>query len=153
MSPSRASPATRLVTQVHSRVRGRARFRVAGLYRSDALKRLLERKLVLVGSIRSAQADILTGHLLVIHDPRTCAADVAEQIQVLLPAGSARSRAAADSVAAQQRPAAAHISVGYAVSSALRALGALLRGFPPSFARWGPAFGPAAAAPPSARRT
>jgi Ca2+-transporting ATPase len=138
---------------VHSRVPGRARFRVAGLYRSVALKRLLERKLLLVGSIHSAQADILTGHLLVIHDPRTSAAEVSEQIQVLLPAGSARPRAPASSAAAQQRPAAARISVGHAASSVLRALGALLRDFPPSFAGRGPAFGLAVAAPSSGRRS
>jgi Ca2+-transporting ATPase len=137
-------PPKRLVIPMHSRVRGRIRFRIPGLYRSPLLQRLLERKLVLLGDIRSAQANILTGHLLVIHDPGTSVAAVAGRIEVLLGVGTARSCFMADSVAPQQRPKVADKPLSDGICKALRAFSALMQGFATLFARPGPVIGVAA---------
>ena len=56
------------VIPVHTRVRGRVRFEVAGLYRAPALKRELERGLSKIDGVRVVQANILTGRVLVVFD-------------------------------------------------------------------------------------
>lgn len=54
---------------VHGAVKGRARFAVRGLYRSIHLKWVLEHRLANNVGIRSAQANPVTGTVLVVYDP------------------------------------------------------------------------------------
>lgn len=54
-----------MVQAIHTSVPGRARFKVEGLYRSEALKRLLEYRLARNGKISHVSASPLTGNLLV----------------------------------------------------------------------------------------
>jgi len=54
-----------MVEAIHTAVPGRARFKVEGLYRRNAMKRFLESKLRTKDDIVSCSANILTGNLLV----------------------------------------------------------------------------------------
>ncbi|MFZ5453481.1 MAG: HAD-IC family P-type ATPase [Thermodesulfobacteriota bacterium] len=54
-----------MVQAIHTTVPGRARFRVEGLYRSEALKRLLEFRLARNREISHVSASALTGNILV----------------------------------------------------------------------------------------
>ncbi len=54
---------------VHTRVRGRVRLNINRLYRSPQLKQQLEQGLRGLPGIRSVQASVLTGNLLVVFDP------------------------------------------------------------------------------------
>jgi Ca2+-transporting ATPase len=56
------------VVPIHTAVRGRARIRVAPLYRNEPLKRLLESRLAGRG-IRRVEANPVTGSLLVFYEP------------------------------------------------------------------------------------
>ena len=56
------------VVPIHTAVPGRARFKVLGLYRSPAMKMLLENALRRAGGINSADANPLTGNVLVTFD-------------------------------------------------------------------------------------
>lgn len=58
-----------MIYPVHTKVRGRARFRVQGLYRSESLKRLLETHLGRRKEIFRVSASTLTGNLLVSFEP------------------------------------------------------------------------------------
>jgi P-type Ca2+ transporter type 2C len=60
-----------LVQPLHTRVRGRARFRVKGLYRSEPLKRYLESRLRAGEGLRSVSASALTGNILVYYNSGT----------------------------------------------------------------------------------
>jgi P-type Ca2+ transporter type 2C len=64
------------VVPVHTAVRGRARFAVAGLYHGQALAQVLERQLRRRRGIVSASASPLTGKLLVLFDPEVGAEQV-----------------------------------------------------------------------------
>ena len=55
-----------VVQTVHTAVKGRARYKVLGLYRSEALKRRLESDLSNVAGISSVFANVLTGKILVV---------------------------------------------------------------------------------------
>jgi Ca2+-transporting ATPase len=57
-----------VVQAIHTTVRGRARYRVSGLYRCEELKRALEKALRRHERVRSASASILTGNLLVVFE-------------------------------------------------------------------------------------
>jgi len=50
---------------------GRARLQVPGLYRGNGLKRRLEARLRELGGVRYAEANVLTGNILVVFDPET----------------------------------------------------------------------------------
>jgi Ca2+-transporting ATPase len=63
------APHSSLVIPIHTAVPGRARFKVAGLYRSLRVKRLLEAGLLTHQAIKSADANLLTGNVLVTFDP------------------------------------------------------------------------------------
>ncbi len=65
-------------------MRGRIRFQVFGLYRSPRLKKRLEEETVLLAGVRSAEANILTGKLLISYAPRTMLADVLACIESVL---------------------------------------------------------------------
>jgi Ca2+-transporting ATPase len=60
-----------LIQLIHKSVPGRHRYKVKGLYRSEAMGEHLERSLVLDADIERASASMLTGNLLVLFVP-TC---------------------------------------------------------------------------------
>ena len=73
------------VTPVHSRVRGRVRFDVQGLYRSPSLKQRLERGLIETHrGIRRAEANVLTGRLLVMHSSEISISGIIASIEDLV---------------------------------------------------------------------
>jgi len=55
-----------VVQTVHTAVKGRARFKVLGLYRSEALKQRLESHLSNIDGISRVSANVLTGNVLVV---------------------------------------------------------------------------------------
>ncbi len=67
---------TRVVEAVHVAVKGRARFKIRGLYRSDAFKEHLESKLSAEKGIRSYSANTLTGTILVFFNSDKTHSDV-----------------------------------------------------------------------------
>jgi Ca2+-transporting ATPase len=73
------------VRPIHTAVRGRARFRVRGLYRSEALARHLEDRLPEAEGIRGFSVNVFTGNLLVYFEPGHDADTVALQIEALIP--------------------------------------------------------------------
>ncbi|MEA3274233.1 MAG: HAD-IC family P-type ATPase [Pseudomonadota bacterium] len=113
-----------LVKAVHAGVRGRIRLEVSGLYRSPPLKEQLEGSLTQADGICSAEANVLTGRLLVIYGPGTLVADVVERIESEL-CGRRKRRVTA--------PRSTRPLSSFRVSSALAGFGALLRGFSASF--------------------
>jgi len=56
------------VMPIHTAVHGRARFKVAGLYRSRTMKASLENTLDRIEGIKSVNANLLTGNLLITFD-------------------------------------------------------------------------------------
>ena len=54
-----------MVQAIHTAVAGRVRFKVEGLYRSEALKRTLEAQLARLQEITHVSANALTGNILV----------------------------------------------------------------------------------------
>jgi Ca2+-transporting ATPase len=117
------------------------RLDVPGLYRSPSLKQRLERGLGSRDGVRRAEANVLTGHLLVIHGPAVRVADLLAEIDALLGmrlrAGEPEARAAG-AVRAQggkRRP------LSFAVSDVLDGFAGVLRGFASSFTRLAPVTG------------
>jgi len=74
-------PSPRRVIPVHATVRGRARLEVAGLYRSTALKARLEKALGAAPEIRTAQANVLTGRILVVFDSQRGIEDIVRLVE------------------------------------------------------------------------
>lgn len=70
-----------MVQAVHAVVRGRARYKVNGLYRSESLKKLLESRLCEVEGIEQVSASTLTGNLLVLFNSGNTYADIASFIR------------------------------------------------------------------------
>ena len=66
-----------LISRVHTRVHGRVRFSVATLYRSERVKHRLERGLRQIAGIKSVQANVLTGKLLVVFAQEKSADEIA----------------------------------------------------------------------------
>lgn len=62
---------TRVITAIHTAVKGRARYKVTGLYGSVPLKRLFEVRLVEHAAIQEVSASTLTGNVLVHFCPDT----------------------------------------------------------------------------------
>ncbi len=75
-SGSRCPP----IRPVHTRVPGRARFKVASLYRCPGLRRHLECSLGGMPGIRFVEANVLTGSLLVLYTPHWSVEVVAQII-------------------------------------------------------------------------
>jgi P-type Ca2+ transporter type 2C len=69
------------VVPIHTGVRGRARFKVAGLHRSALMKRVLERLLAGVAGIGQVSASELTGNVLVRFDVSYSCENVAALIE------------------------------------------------------------------------
>ena len=82
-----------MVEAVHTAVRGRARYRVDGLYRSWDLKKHLEETLPGNPGIRFVSANHLTGKILVLYDERRTYEDVARLLADVV-TGSARQNTA-----------------------------------------------------------
>lgn len=61
---------------IHTAVKGRARYRVHGLYRSPSLQRHLEVRLAEEAGIRAVSASTLTGNILLLFHPDVCLATI-----------------------------------------------------------------------------
>ncbi|HVO95089.1 MAG TPA: cation-transporting P-type ATPase, partial [Terriglobales bacterium] len=70
-----------MVETVHDAVEGRVRFRVEGLYKSESLRRKIERGLRREPGIRHVAASALTGNVLVLFDGQRNVGDVAALIE------------------------------------------------------------------------
>ncbi len=75
-----------MIQALHVAVKGRARFRIKELYRSDAFKRHLESNLSARNGIRSIVANTLTGTILVFFNSEKTHADVARILQEIVSA-------------------------------------------------------------------
>jgi len=131
----RENSAQGLVKPIHANVPGRTRFEVAGLYRSPRLKQKLEFQLPAIEGIRLVKANILTGHLLILHAPGVDCGAIAGQIEAQL--GRLRNGVRISQTTAKP--------MSFAVSGVLNRFGTMLRGFVPT-PNPVPAFGAAAGA-------
>lgn len=77
------------VVPIHTAVRGRARFKIAGLHRSQAMKRLLETMLADVAGVHQASASPLTGNLLVNFDSSNDVRHLVALIESIIEGGCA----------------------------------------------------------------
>lgn len=84
-----------MVSVVHDAVKGRARFKVEGLYRSDSLKSGIEAVLAGRVGISGFSVSILTGRVLVFYNSGNTVESVAKVIEVAVKSysGNGRSRA------------------------------------------------------------
>ena len=69
-----------MVLAVHTKIKGRGRFKISGLSRSETLKKQLEFRLLLRGEIISASASAITGNLLVSFNSNNTHKTIAELI-------------------------------------------------------------------------
>ncbi|HUK55850.1 MAG TPA: HAD-IC family P-type ATPase [Nitrospiria bacterium] len=69
-----------MVQTVHTAAKGRTRFKVSGLYRSEALKRRLESSLSTIEGISRVSASILTGNVLVVFNSGATPSQIASLI-------------------------------------------------------------------------
>ena len=72
-----------LVRKIHDAVKGRIRYKVQGLYRSEKLKRNLESKLRQEKDVISVCTSVLTGNILVIFDPECNPRKIASIIEAV----------------------------------------------------------------------
>ncbi|MCS6927670.1 MAG: HAD-IC family P-type ATPase, partial [Candidatus Binatia bacterium] len=79
-----------MVQAIHTAVPGRARYKVDGLYRSEALKHYLEARLASYAGIHQVTANPATGNILVSFSPANSAATVASLIATVLAEFSSR---------------------------------------------------------------
>ena len=70
-----------MVQAIHHNVKGRARYKVNGLFRSDALKRVLEAGLSNRSEIKSYSINVLTGNVLVFFNSNNTHSDIAVFIE------------------------------------------------------------------------
>jgi Ca2+-transporting ATPase len=75
---------TPLVQSIHTAVKGRARYKINGLHRSESLRTFLEFKLLDRQGIRQVYANPLTGNLVVIFHPASSPSDIAALIEGIL---------------------------------------------------------------------
>ena len=73
-----------MVQPIHTAVPGRVRFKVDGLYRSEALKRLLEVQLARLQEITHVSANALTGNILVCFNSGNNPDTIASLIEALV---------------------------------------------------------------------
>jgi Ca2+-transporting ATPase len=72
------------VHAIHTAVPGRARYKVAGLYRSAPLKQVLEAELTNRDGIQQVEANPLTGNVLVLYNGASSPTEIAMRIEHLL---------------------------------------------------------------------
>jgi len=89
-----------MIRPVHTQVPGRARYRIDGLARSEAMKKLLESRLALHEAIQQASASTVTGNLLVRYNSGNDAWSIAELIARVLEEGGVRAGKAGEPAAA-----------------------------------------------------
>jgi hypothetical protein len=111
---------TASVSLVHAGVKGRARLKVLGLYRSPRLKQRLEERLAQIKGVRTAEANPVTGRLLVLYTPSLSLQELVSQVDSLLDCDRPRTRRRAKRP--MSRP-------GCSISDSLNRFGSLLRGF------------------------
>lgn len=70
-----------MVEIVHASIRGRARYRIAELYRSPSWKENLERELLAQDPVQGASASVLTGNVLVRYNSCGTAGSIARAIE------------------------------------------------------------------------
>jgi Ca2+-transporting ATPase len=73
-----------MVQPIHTAVRGRARYKVEGLYRSESLRQHLEARLIAIDSIQEVSASALTGNILVRFEPTRSASDVSSLLDAVV---------------------------------------------------------------------
>lgn len=73
-----------LIRAVHTAVKGRVRFKVNGLYRCEALKRYIEIRLSKSEIITQANANPLTGNVLVVFNPNFTLDAIASLLQGII---------------------------------------------------------------------
>ena len=73
-----------MVEAIHKAVRGRARYRVQGLYRSEGLRQYLADHLNRDGEVFSFSANILTGHVLIRFNGHRTAEELGALLQTLV---------------------------------------------------------------------
>ncbi|MGA1623070.1 MAG: HMA2 domain-containing protein, partial [Synechocystis sp.] len=74
-----------MIVPLHTKVPGRARFRVDALYRSPACQQCLETQLRQHPQIRHISANPVTGNVLVKFDPILSVTELAQRIANALP--------------------------------------------------------------------
>jgi membrane-associated phospholipid phosphatase len=77
-------PDNPLVQAIHTAVKGRARYKVNGLYRSEAIKRYLELRLSGKKGIAQVRANHYTGNVLVLFHPNFSPNAIAQLIQDII---------------------------------------------------------------------
>lgn len=70
-----------MVEEVHTLVKGRARYKIKGLYHSEPFKRYLELRLSHLEEIIQVSASTLTGNILVIFNPHRSPSEIATLIK------------------------------------------------------------------------
>ncbi|MFZ5447432.1 MAG: HAD-IC family P-type ATPase [Thermodesulfobacteriota bacterium] len=107
-----------MVQAIHTAVAGRVRFKVEGLYRSEALKRFLEGQLARLQDITHVSANALTGNLLVCYNSGNTPETIASLISGLV-AGyhNHQPAAAAVPVAPEPSPPDLPVDTGVAASA------------------------------------
>jgi Ca2+-transporting ATPase len=113
-----------MVQAIHTAVAGRVRFKVEGLYRSEALKRTLEAQLARLQEITHVSANALTGNILVCFNSGNHADTIASLIEEIV--GEFRHRQAGPGTGEPQSSSADSSREVAAPSSALARLKALL---------------------------
>jgi Ca2+-transporting ATPase len=83
VSPATAAPGSYL-SPLHTQVAGRARFRVAALYRADRLQPIVTDRLQTVAGVRRVQLNPLTASLLVQFDPALPLTTLCERLEQAL---------------------------------------------------------------------
>ncbi|QLE58720.1 phosphatase PAP2 family protein [Nostoc sp. TCL26-01] len=73
-----------LIRAIHTAVKGRARYKVSGLYFSEVLKRYIEYQLSQVENIIQVRANHLTGNVLVIFHPEIHPQAIAANLQQIV---------------------------------------------------------------------
>lgn len=72
------------VLAIHAVVRGRVRYKVPDLYRSESLKHLLEAQLLGADGIQQVEANPLTGNILVLYNGTSSPTEIAARIDHIL---------------------------------------------------------------------
>jgi Ca2+-transporting ATPase len=113
-----------MVQAIHTAVAGRVRFKVEGLYRSEALKRVLEAQLTRLQEITHVSANALTGNVLVCFNSGNSPQTIASLIEEIV--GEFHHRQPGPGVKEPQAPALAPSQEAAAPPSALARLKSLL---------------------------